>query len=275
MVNAMHAHTLSASTGFRFLCGFLSLTLVLLGMGLPTGALAQEKSPPAAGAAPGKELVAIMDLLMIDGSGAQGAALTNQLRAEVLKTGKVTLIDRSQMTAVLDEQALQQSGCTSQECAVDVGRILGIRKIVTGTITKLGDSLWQVSVQMVDVETAETVRADTFNHVGVFQDLLIKGMSNVALLLFPDDTKPPQQIVEETRPAAPPPAPAAVKSDEGGGVPWWMWVLGAVGVAALVVAASGGGGGGGGGSTPAGDGGSADDDNPSSGGPTGSVGFSY
>jgi TolB-like protein len=237
----------------RVIAAYLVSWFVLLGPGLQPYAQAQQPAraaakPPAGGAAQseGKELVAIMDLGMLEGSKAQGTALTNQLRTEVLKTGKVTLVDRSQMDAVLNEQALQQSGCTSQECAVDVGKILGIRKIVTGSVTKISDNLWQVSVQLTDVETAETVKAETFNHRGNFEDLLFTGMSNVAKLLFPGGTAELKTLVESTpKPAAPPPPPPPAVEPEGGGIPWWVWVAGVVGVVGLAAASGGGGGGGG------------------------------
>jgi len=150
---------------------------------------------------------------------------------------------------------LQQSGCTSQECAVDVGRILGIRKIITGSVTKLSENLWQVSVALIEVETAETVKAETFNHRGNFEDLLFAGMANVAVLLFPVAKETPEQLVQATRPgavaeAAPPPS---MTGGEEAGTSWWVWALVGLGVVGVVAALSGGGGGGGGGG---GDGGS-------------------
>jgi TolB-like protein len=252
----------------------LSLYLISwLALSVPGMGWAQQAAPPQAG---GKELIAVMDLGMLEGTKAQGAALTNQLRSEVLKTGKVTLVDRSQMEAVLQEQALQQSGCTSQECAVDVGKVLGIRKIVTGSVTKISDNLWQVSVQMIDVETSETVRAETFNHRGVFDDLLFVGMANVAKLLFPPDTGELKALVEATPPPPAAPPPPVVEEEEGG-IPWWVWALGVVGIVAIAAASGGGGGGGGGGGTTNGgngdDGGNGDSCPSASG--CGSIGVSW
>jgi TolB-like protein len=143
-----------------------------------------------------KELVAVLDLGILGGTQAQGAALTNQLRAELLRTGRVTLVDRSQLEAILDEQALQQSGCTSTECAVDVGKILGIRQIVTGTLTKLDENLWQVSIQLIDVETTETIKAEVFTHEGNYVSLLSQGMTRVAKALTSGVKIPEAPVVE-------------------------------------------------------------------------------
>jgi hypothetical protein len=130
-----------------------------------------------------KELIAVLDLDIQGATKEQGAALTDKLREELLKTGRFTLVDRSQLNAVLDEQALQQTGCTSQECAVQVGRVLGIRKIVTGKLTKVGENLWQVSTLMLDVETAETLRAESVLHEGSFVGLLTGGSAELAAKL--------------------------------------------------------------------------------------------
>jgi hypothetical protein len=127
-----------------------------------------------------RELIAVLDLDVAGTTPAQASAVTDRLREELLRTGVYTLVDRSQLSQILEEQALQQTGCTSQECAVQVGRILGIRKIVAGKVTRLSDSLWQLSTLMVDVETAETLRAETVIHEGDFVGLLRSGAAEMA-----------------------------------------------------------------------------------------------
>lgn len=126
-----------------------------------------------------KELVAVLDLSAVEASDAEAAALTNRMRELLLKSGRVTLVDRSQMKAVLDEQALQQTGCTTQECAVQVGRVLGVRKIVAGEVIKVSDEVWLVSALMVDVETAETLRLESLRHRGDFFALMDEGVKRL------------------------------------------------------------------------------------------------
>ena len=131
-------------------------------------------------AASGKELIAVLDLDIIGSSKEQSAVLTNQLRTELLKTGRYTMVDRAQLDRILSEQALQQAICTDPQCAVRAGKILGVRKVVTGSVTKVTDTLWQVSVSMTDVETAEVVRQEVVNHVGDFSTLFLSGMASLA-----------------------------------------------------------------------------------------------
>jgi TolB-like protein len=145
-------------------------------------------------APPKKELIAVLDLDVKGGTSEEAAALSNQLRKELFKTGQFTLVDRSQLDEILKEQALQQSGCTSQECVVQVGRLLGIRQIVSGSVTKISKDLWQVSTVLVDVETSETLRTETINYRGPYEGLLVRGMRNMALTLagqkVPEDEAP-------------------------------------------------------------------------------------
>jgi formylglycine-generating enzyme required for sulfatase activity len=130
-----------------------------------------------------EELVAVMDLIPQGSRPEEALAVTNQLRTQLLKTGKFTLVDRSQMDEILKEQAFQQTGCTSEECAVQVGQILGVRKIVSGSVTKLSDQVWQVSLLMLDVESAKTLRAETETYEGSLVTVIRAGVPDLAARL--------------------------------------------------------------------------------------------
>ena len=213
-----------------------------------------QKPVPAKGvsAEAGKELVAVLDFEAVGASKVEADAMTDRLREELLKSGRFTLVDRTQMKAVLDEQALQQTGCTSQECAVQVGKVLGVRKLVSGKITKLSDTQWLLSAQMVDVETSQTLRAESIRHQGDYFSMLDVGIVQLAAkLATPPGEKPDlarylaeqqaaagQVGVPSAAPAQPAAAPAAQAKEESHGIAWYWWVLGAVAIAGL---ASGGG----------------------------------
>ena len=53
--------------------------------------------------------------------------LTDRLRDELFKTGTYVVLERGKMEEVLKEQGLQQTGICDTECAVEVGRLLGVR----------------------------------------------------------------------------------------------------------------------------------------------------
>ncbi len=161
----------------------MALSIVML---LPLAAAAQTAAPTVAaptGAAPAKQLIAVMELGALGATKEQASALTERLTEELLKSGRYTLVDRSQLNQVLEEQALQQAGCTSQECAVKAGKVLGVKKLVTGRVTKLEDTLWQVSATLIDVETAETQQAASIQHDGPFRTLLLTGVESLSARL--------------------------------------------------------------------------------------------
>lgn len=115
-----------------------------------------------AGWGPGAEAaqtstVAVMPLVGQGVDEASTQVATDALSDELLRTGKVRVMERSQMEAILKEQGFQRSGaCDGAECAVQVGKLLSIGKMVVGTLGRIG-STYSLSVRIVDVETGEVV----------------------------------------------------------------------------------------------------------------------
>jgi TolB-like protein len=188
----------------------LRRTALLLASLWVTGA-AHAQQPVSA-----RELIAVLNLDAVGASDVEASALSDRLREELLRVGKFSLVERQRLDAVLQEQSLQQVSCTGQQCAVEAGRLLGVKKIVTGRATKLGENSWQVSAQVVDVQTAETLRAESVIHEGRFVDLLQQGVPALAAKLA-GDVKPQALVgggavspgpVPEPPPAAPAPPPA-------------------------------------------------------------------
>lgn len=93
----------------------------------------------------------------------EAAIITNRLRSELIKTDKFTVVERGQMETILREQGFQQSGsCASDECIVEVGQMLGVAKMIAGSIGKIGN-MFTVNVRVIDVASAmilTTVDAD-------------------------------------------------------------------------------------------------------------------
>jgi TolB-like protein len=103
-----------------------------------------------------KETIAVMTL-----KGASGITkdetelLSDRLRAEFFKTGMVDVMEREQMAEILKEQGFQQSGaCTNESCLIEMGQILGVQKLVSGSIGKIG-SMYLLNLRLIDIKTAK------------------------------------------------------------------------------------------------------------------------
>lgn len=98
-----------------------------------------------------KTRIAILEL-KADGVPARTArTVSNMLRISFINTGKFHVVERSQMDGILKEQGFQQSGCTDQECAVQLGKLMSARKILIGEVSMLGPVII-TTVRLVDVE---------------------------------------------------------------------------------------------------------------------------
>jgi curli biogenesis system outer membrane secretion channel CsgG len=61
--------------------------------------------------------------------------LADRLRAELFNTGAVNVMEREQMQEILKEQGFQQSGaCNDEACLVQMGQMLGVQKLVSGSL---------------------------------------------------------------------------------------------------------------------------------------------
>ena len=126
----------------------------------------------AAQLAQGKQTVAILDF---EGRGInqmEAATLTDRLMSEMVNTDAVILVERNQMNEILQEQGLQQAGCTSSECAAEVGALLGVQNMVSGAFGKLGNT-YTVDAKMFSVETGATIRSSSKTHKGDVDGLLV------------------------------------------------------------------------------------------------------
>ena len=126
-----------------------------------------------------KSNVAILQFDAANITEAEVGILTDRLSTELVKLGSFTVVERAQMEEVLKEQGLQQSGCTTSECAVEVGALLGVDKMITGSIGRIG-SLFTLSARIIDVETGEILKQVSLDVSGTIEKVLTHTMAEVA-----------------------------------------------------------------------------------------------
>jgi len=105
-------------------------------------------------------------------------SLSDYLRIQLVNTEKFTIVTRENMEQILKEQNFQMSGCTSQECVIQMGQLIGVRKMFTGTIGKIGQT-YLLTLKMIDVESGKIEKAVIEECSKCEEDALLTSMKNI------------------------------------------------------------------------------------------------
>jgi curli biogenesis system outer membrane secretion channel CsgG len=115
-----------------------------------------------------KERIAVSDFTAKDIPLSIAMNVSELIRTELINTGRYTVIERSQMKEILKEQGFQQTGCTDVSCAVQMGKLLSAKKILVGSLMKMGTK-YIITGRIVDVEKGVGERASKGNANSVDQ----------------------------------------------------------------------------------------------------------
>ncbi len=104
----------------------------------------------------GKVTIAVLNL---DNSGefteAEIKLFTDRVNSGIVKVNRFLVVERQQIDEILKEQGFQQSGaCSNQECLMEVGQLLAVQKVISGSVGKM-ENIYPVSLKVVDVKTGE------------------------------------------------------------------------------------------------------------------------
>lgn len=100
--------------------------------------------------------IAVLELSANGVSQADAKAVTMLLQSELAANKSFRVIERGTMDAVLKEQEFAATGCTESSCAVKIGKMLNVRSMVYGSVSKLGESYF-IAVNVVDVESTAVI----------------------------------------------------------------------------------------------------------------------
>ncbi len=148
--------------------------------------------------------VAALDLEMAGGvSESYRITLSDRLRKELFGTGSYIVIERNAMESILSEQGLQLAGCTTDECAVEAGRLLGVEMMIAGSIGKVGN-VHTISLRQIDVESGAVVRAESVDCACPIEEVLTERLRDAAFLISGLDVEVPKLPEAEPEAAEPP-----------------------------------------------------------------------
>ena len=116
--------------------------------------------------------IAVLDFSNTGGlSKFETVTLSTRLSSMLVKTEAFVVLERGKMDEILNEQGFQQSGCTTTECAVEVGKLLNVQKMVSGSIGKIGKT-YTIDISLIDVRTAQIERSFIRDYKGEIDGLL-------------------------------------------------------------------------------------------------------
>lgn len=154
--------------------------------------------------------------------------IADNLASKLQQSGKFRVMERSQMQQILKEQSFQQSGaCDQGQCAVEMAKLLGIDRIMIGSVGKVG-STYSLSLRLVDVATGEALRSSARTRKGSIDEVLTELVPE-AVADFTDGA-----VVSQTASSG---TAAPSESSESKGGSWWPWIAGGAVVAGGATAA--------------------------------------
>ena len=141
-----------------------------------------------------KTKVAVMDFdnKTPHGGWQVGQGASDMLATELVKLGKYSVLERDKLATLLKEQDLGASGRIDPQTAAQIGKVLGVAYIVTGSVTEYGQSTSggggggvhvgkkgyhaAVDVRIVNAVTGEIVFADTAEHSDTSMNIRVFGI---------------------------------------------------------------------------------------------------
>lgn len=119
------------------------------------------------------------------------SSLSDRFRERLIATGAFRVMERGEMDIILKEQGFQQTGaCRDNTCLVEMGQLIAVQKIISGSIGKVG-SIYTISAKLLDVETGSIDKTVSEDCDCPIEQVLIKSIDRLARKmadLTPDDT---------------------------------------------------------------------------------------
>ena len=124
------------------------------------------------------ETIVVFDFIGNDINSNTARTLSDRLRIELVNYNFINVLERNRIDAILEEQAIQMSGCVD-ECLVEVGKLLGATSIITGSIGKVGD-YYTINARKINATTGKLENAFGYDSKLGIESLLVNGMNEVA-----------------------------------------------------------------------------------------------
>ncbi len=119
--------------------------------------------------------------------------ITNAIIDGIVSTGRFEVIDRMNRDKILKEQGFQLTEVVDERTRVEVGRILGVQKIITGDLSLIDDTYF-LSIQLLDVETGKIEASEIEKCFCTFPKLLESASVLGKRIVGIEEEKEPEKV---------------------------------------------------------------------------------
>lgn len=173
----------------RAICPYLILfgTIHVFVAGIPAQEIPAEKAQD-------KITVAVLDLAGTGITTLETETLSNHMRTELMETGLVSSVDVERIRETVEAAGFSDGKCESDDCALQIGKLLGVSHVVIGSVAKVDDG-FDLNCRMLKVETGEVQDLVTRQYQGDTDGLV----TSIQRMMWDvvGSTPPPDRFPEE------------------------------------------------------------------------------
>lgn len=101
--------------------------------------------------------------------------ISDRFRGELVNTNQFIVLERERMEVILKEIALEQTldlaNCITTECAIKIGELLRVQKVITGSIGRVGKT-YTIDLSYIDIKSAQIERSYNRDYRGEVDGIL-------------------------------------------------------------------------------------------------------
>jgi TolB-like protein len=104
--------------------------------------------------------IAVLGFPYHNGYVSSGSSIVQErLTTFLAQTGRVELVERNLLDKIMEEMSLEISGIIDENTTKELGRVLGVGGLVTGTLNDIGSKKTEVNARIIDVQTGRILTA--------------------------------------------------------------------------------------------------------------------
>lgn len=88
-----------------------------------------------------------------------GAILSEWFITSIVKSGRFDVVERAMLQKIISEQKLSSTGLIDEDSATKLGKLLGVKVIISGSVLKMQDSI-EINSRVISVESGSIIAAD-------------------------------------------------------------------------------------------------------------------